>query len=44
MDEVPTEGENIGVKAGSIYPTRMEVVIAHGMRTTLVADGSNEST
>jgi hypothetical protein len=32
MDEVATEGENIELKAGSIYPTRLEVVMAQGMR------------
>lgn len=25
MDEVATEGENVQLKAGSIYPSRMEV-------------------
>jgi hypothetical protein len=30
MDEVATEGENVEVKASSIYSTRMEVVMAQG--------------
>ena len=32
MDEVATEGEGVELKAGSIYPTPKEVVIAQGMR------------
>ena len=39
MDEVASEGENVQLKAGSIYPTRMEVVMAQGMRKKLVVDG-----
>lgn len=32
MDKVATEGETVELKAGLIYPTRMEVVMAQGMR------------
>lgn len=32
MDEVATEGENVELKAGSIDPTQMEMVMAQGMR------------
>ena len=39
MDEVATEGENVELRAGSIYPTRIEVVMAQGMRKQLVVDG-----
>ena len=39
MDEVATEGENVELKAGSIYRTRIEVVMAQGMRKQLVVDG-----
>jgi hypothetical protein len=39
VEEVATEGENVELKAGSIYPTRMKVVMAQGMRRKLVVDG-----
>jgi hypothetical protein len=39
MDEVATEGENVELKADSIYPTPMEVGMAQGMRTNLMVDG-----
>jgi hypothetical protein len=34
MDKVAPEGENVELKAGSIYPTPMEEVMGQGMRKT----------
>jgi hypothetical protein len=39
MDKGATEGENVELKKDSIYPIRMEVGTAQGMRNKLVVDG-----